>query len=100
MPFMNPTLNRRDFLRQSFAFSALATLGARNALRPGLPILLRSTSCIVGDWGWTRPEGHGAVRQAAMADYAQKTRCAMRRSSCSAIAGTGNLDGGSHSPRW
>jgi hypothetical protein len=96
---MNPILNRREFLRQSFAFSALATLGARNAFaQPPDPVAQHFL--LVGDWGWSRPaEGQQQVA-AAMAAYARSNALHTQSLFMLGDSWYGDLAGGVDSPRW
>jgi hypothetical protein len=95
-------ISRRRFLRQSFAFSALASLGASftplaNALAPegsAADILM------IGDWGYdTDQTGQKAVA-AGMRKYAQQH--AIRPEALFFLGDNwyGPLDGGAQSPRW
>ena len=65
---MNAALNRRQFLRQSFAFSALATLGAHPAFSLA-PDAGAQHILALGDFGWPDPAGQRQVA-AAMQQYA------------------------------
>jgi tartrate-resistant acid phosphatase type 5 len=94
-----PTLNRRQFLRQSFAFSALATLGTHQtlALAPdphALHILM------IGDWGWGGDLSGQRSVASAMVKYAQQNS---RRTEALFMLGDswyGPLPGGVNDPRW
>jgi tartrate-resistant acid phosphatase type 5 len=93
--------SRRRFLRQSFAFSALATLGSfapqANALAPdgaAAEILM------IGDWGYeTAHEGQFGVA-AGMRKYMQQH--AVRPEAFLLLGDNwyGALEGGAKSPRW
>jgi tartrate-resistant acid phosphatase type 5 len=93
------SLSRRRFLRQSFAFSALAALGSFPRLAgamhgdPGAADLL-----MVGDWGYdSNHDGQNAVAT-AMRTYAQE-----HATQALLMLGDnwyGALEGGAHSPRW
>jgi len=66
--------NRRQFLRQSFAFSALASLGTLpsfSASRPGATGKDTSHLIMVGDWGYDNPTAQISVSR-AMGAYVQQ----------------------------
>jgi tartrate-resistant acid phosphatase type 5 len=93
--------SRRRFLRQSFAFSALATLGSfaplANALAPdgaAVEILM------IGDWGYDKTQEGQLAVAAGMRKYVQQHSI---RPEAFLLLGDnwyGALDGGAKSPRW
>jgi tartrate-resistant acid phosphatase type 5 len=96
---MNSTLNRRDFLRQSFAFSALAALGASKSFAlPPNPAAQHYL--MVGDWGWSRPEEGQQQVAAAMAAYARSNALHTQALFMLGDSWYGDLNGGVDSPRW
>ncbi|SNS44347.1 Calcineurin-like phosphoesterase [Granulicella rosea] len=97
---MTHPIQRRDFLRQSFAFSALAAgLGARGVLaqapNPGAKHIL-----MVGDWG--KDGDHSAQTEvaAAMARYAHDHSLKTEALFMLGDSWYGPLLGGENSPRW
>ena len=111
VPLLTDSLTRRRFLRQSFAWSALATL-------PALPTFAAAKSdphaahaLILGDWGYVDKlshddmaptTSHEAQSQVArgMQHYA---RAADLRPDALLMLGDswyGDLEGGASSPRW
>jgi hypothetical protein len=97
---MNPTLNRRDFLRQSFAFSALASgLVPRSAFAlapdPNAKHIL-----MVGDWGKEENTIGQAQVASAMVDYAKKNGLHTEALFMLGDSWYGKLPGGPDDPRW
>src|SRR5580658_4471293 len=94
-------VSRRRFLRQSFAFSALASLGSfapvANALAPNgddAEILM------IGDWGYeTSLDGQTAVA-AGMRKYSQQNGVHPQALLFLGDNWYGALEGGANSPRW
>jgi len=92
-------ISRRRFLRQSFAFSALAALGsdlgfAHSAAAPGAHEIL-----MIGDWGYENAEAQAHVA-AGMTAYARKNSI---RPDAFFLLGDnwyGALEGGANSTRW
>jgi len=65
---MNGSLSRRSFLRQSFAFSALAGLGSLPSLaKPQVKNADGFQWFMVGDWGAEDPTAQGSVAKAMQA---------------------------------
>ena len=63
---MQDTLSRRRFLRQSFAFSALASLGGLPSIaapKPGSPSATASHLLMLGDWGYEDFNAQSRVAQ-------------------------------------
>jgi tartrate-resistant acid phosphatase type 5 len=93
-------LDRRTFLRQSFAFSALA-VGARS-----LPALAASPDSkakhllLLGDWGWEDDlTGQTATAQ-QMVKYAQSHKLKTEALFMLGDSWYGPMPGGIHDPRW
>lgn len=94
------TVSRRRFLRQSFAFSALAALGSLPSLagaRPSDPEA--SEILMVGDWGYENYTAQTAVA-AAMRQYAQQHSLRAQALLMLGDNWYGALEGGAHSARW
>jgi 3',5'-cyclic AMP phosphodiesterase CpdA len=94
------SVSRRGFLRQSFAFSALASLGSM----PSLAMKQSSASgathwLMVGDWGYERFEAQKSVA-AAMQHYAQEHKLKTDALMMLGDNWYGDLAGGVDSPRW
>jgi tartrate-resistant acid phosphatase type 5 len=98
--------SRRRFLRQSFAFSALASLNSMSGwaahmssgpgpFEPGAAELL-----MVGDWGYD--DDHTAQSQVAagMRQYARENALSIRALLMLGDNWYGELAGGAQSPRW
>ena len=69
---MNEVVSRRRFLRQSFAFSALAGLGGLPALAGAKPSgASGSRLLMVGDWGYENFTAQSRVAQ-AMREYVKE----------------------------
>jgi 3',5'-cyclic AMP phosphodiesterase CpdA len=94
--------NRRQFLRQSFAFSALATLGGLPAFA-GAAFAKPSRDArhlvMLGDWGYENASAQMAVSR-AMSEYTQQH--ALRPEALLLLGDNwyGPLPGGVDSPRW
>jgi tartrate-resistant acid phosphatase type 5 len=74
MPFSSPphALSRRRFLRQSFAFSALASLGSFSGLASSVPSDPAAAQLLVlGDWGYENPAAQSQVA-AGLRAYAKQ----------------------------
>ena len=109
-PWYNPAMDtpasplqesRRRFLSQSFAFSALASMGSWSELRaaaaspdPGAAEIL-----MIGDWGYTDATAQAQVA-AGMRAYA--SRHALHPQALLFLGDNwyGELNGGAFSPRW
>lgn len=92
------TLSRRRFLRQSFAFSALATLGSL----PGIaaPVDPAATDLLLlGDWGYDDPQAQIEVA-AGLRAYAKKQSVHPQALLMLGDNWYGELAGGAASPRW
>lgn len=101
-PVSASTISRRRFLRQSFAFSALATLGSVPGVAGpfhhdhGAADLL-----MVGDWGWDA-DGHTAQTSVAngMHSYVREHHLHAQALLMLGDNWYGDLTGGARSPRW
>src|SRR5271170_7735522 len=102
---MNPLIQdaavtRRRFLKQSFAFSALAALGSFSRAAEAFPSNPDATEILmIGDWGYENATAQTAVAKGLRA-YAQQH--AIRTQALLLLGDNwyGALDGGVHSPRW
>lgn len=99
---MDTSLTRRGFLRQSFAFSAIASLGSISTL--AAPSKHKSSPearqlLLVGDWGYEDATAQAKVA-VAMQRYVQEQNL---RTDALLMLGDnwyGPLPGGVASPRW
>jgi hypothetical protein len=95
-------ITRRRFLRQSFAFSAMAALGSIPGIGAALPSdPMAADLLIIGDWGWDA-DGHAAQSEVAegMRRYALDNRLRTKALLMLGDNWYGDLTGGAHSPRW
>ncbi len=90
-------LNRRRFLRQSFAFSALASLGSVAGAVPSEPAA--AETLILGDWGYDDPKAQGMVA-AGLRAYAKQHSVRPQALLLLGDNWYGELAGGIASPRW
>jgi tartrate-resistant acid phosphatase type 5 len=95
-------IGRRRFLRQSFAFSALATLGSISGAAAPVPLSPDATDLLmIGDWGYD-DEGHAgqAGVAAGMRHYVQQQ--GLRAEALLMLGDNwyGELAGGAHCRRW
>src|ERR1700733_12118442 len=103
MPLSAPspdTLSRRRFLRQSFAFSALASLGSFSVLADSLPPDPAAAQLLVlGDWGY---EDKTAQSQVAAGLRAYAKQHSVRTQALLMLGDNwyGELAGGAGSTRW
>jgi tartrate-resistant acid phosphatase type 5 len=94
--------NRRQFLRQSFAFSALATLHGLPSLaapRAAKPNQDARHLLIVGDWGYENATAQISVAR-AMTEYAQQHKLKTEALLMLGDNWYGPLPGGVDCPRW
>ncbi|GGG97984.1 metallophosphoesterase [Silvibacterium dinghuense] len=95
--------SRRRFLRQSFAFSALASLGSFESLAqvlPGSGARGMADLLMIGDWGYLDDhKGQTAVAD-AMRAYAAKNQLRPEALLFLGDNWYGDLPGGVDSPRW
>ena len=93
-------LNRRRFLRQSFAFSALAAFGSFPSLAGTLGSDLTAAHLLMlGDWGAADPAAQSAVA-VGMSQYVRQYSLTIQALLMLGDNWYGELDGGIHSPRW
>jgi tartrate-resistant acid phosphatase type 5 len=97
----SPNINRRRFLRQSFAFSALAVLGSLPS--SAAPLSSDPTAAellMLGDWGYD--DNHTAQSSVAvgMSQYAQRHGLKPQALLMLGDNWYGELAGGVHSSRW
>jgi tartrate-resistant acid phosphatase type 5 len=94
------TLNRRQFLRQSFAFSALASLGSFSAAAGSLPPDPAAAQLLVlGDWGYEDKTAQSQVA-AGLRAYAKQHSVHPQALLMLGDNWYGELAGGAASPRW
>jgi tartrate-resistant acid phosphatase type 5 len=99
MDHMDSLITRRRFLRQSFAFSALASLGSLPALAKLQDATAGYHWLMVGDWGYENFAAQKVVA-AAMQDYVRQHNL---RPDALLMLGDNwyeRLTGGVDSPRW
>lgn len=100
MPSPLSSVSRRRFLRQSFAFSALATLGSIPGLSAPVPSPVGAAELLlIGDWGY---EDYKAQTQVAAGLRAYAKRQGVRADALLLLGDNwyGPLEGGASSPRW
>lgn len=98
--FNRVSLDRRRFLRQSFAFSALACLGSLPRMSSALaPSAGEHNILLLGDWGYENFNAQAAVA-AAMQKYALEHAINPEALLMLGDNWYGALDGGADSPRW
>ncbi len=93
--------SRRRFLRQSFAFSALATLGSYSSSALPTPTDPSGAELLmIGDWDTTtHHEGQAGVAK-GMRTYVQQQGIKTQALLMLGDNWYGSLEGGAHSPRW
>jgi hypothetical protein len=93
-------MNRRDFLRTSFAFSALAAVGDAHHAFASAPAPAARHFLMVGDWGKEGEHAGQSAVAAAMVNYAQTHK--LRTDALLMLGDTwyGPLPGGVDDPRW
>jgi len=102
MSFPSPpdALSRRRFLRQSFAFSALASLGSFSGLADSVPSDPAAAQLLVlGDWGYENPTAQSQVA-AGLRAYAKKQSVHAQALLLLGDNWYGELAGGARSTRW
>jgi tartrate-resistant acid phosphatase type 5 len=98
---MDPFISRRRFLRQTFAFSALATLGAARAITTPLGAGPSAADLLmVGDWGYDSHHEAQAGVAAGMRRYAQTNSLRTQALLMLGDNWYGPLEGGAKSDRW
>ncbi len=96
-----PNINRRRFLRQSFAFSAITTLGSSLGVAAALPSNSAAAELLmVGDWGYDDNQAAQSGVAAGMRQYAQQHGLKTQALLMLGDNWYGELAGGVHSPRW
>ena len=94
------TLSRRRFLRQSFAFSALASLGTFPGLADSVPSDPAAAQLLVlGDWGYENPAAQSQVA-AGLRAYANQHSVQLQALLMLGDNWYGELAGGATSARW
>src|ERR1700679_3489930 len=94
------TISRRRFLRQSFAFSALASLGSFSAAAGSLPPDPAAAQLLVlGDWGYEDKTAQSQVA-AGLRAYARQHSVHPQALLMLGDNWYGELAGGVASPRW
>src|SRR6185369_9016321 len=97
---MNMSVSRREFLRQSFAFSALAGLGSLPSLAKLHPSTIGTSNLLmIGDWGYENIAAQSTVA-AAMQRYAHDHSLKTDALLMLGDNWYGPLSGGVNSPRW
>jgi tartrate-resistant acid phosphatase type 5 len=100
LPSSPPALSRRRFLRQSFAFSALASLGSFSGLAGSVPSDPAAAQLLVlGDWGYEDPTAQSQVA-AGLRAYAKQRSVHAQALFLLGDNWYGELAGGAGSPRW
>jgi tartrate-resistant acid phosphatase type 5 len=102
MPFSSlpQTQTRRRFLRQSFAFSALASLGSFSGLAASVPSDPAAAQLLVlGDWGYDDPKAQSQVA-AGLRAYAKQHSIHPQALIMLGDNWYGELAGGARSTRW
>lgn len=96
---MQQTLNRRSFLRQSFAFSALATLGAATSFALA-PDSHAHHALLVGDWG--KDGNYAGQASVAQSMVAYTKRHSLKTDALLMLGDSwyGPLPQGADDPRW
>jgi hypothetical protein len=100
--FVSPPeqVSRRRFLRQSFAFSALATLGSLTGRAGYVPSDSKSVDLLMlGDWGYEDSTAQSAVAS-GMRGYARQHAIYPQALLMLGDNWYGALEGGVKSPRW
>src|SRR5580704_15032044 len=94
------SFSRRRFLRQSFAYSALASLGSFPALAEFMPSDRAAAELLVlGDWGYDDQTAQAQVA-AGLSAYAKQHSVHPDALLMLGDNWYGELAGGAHSPRW
>ncbi len=100
-PEMPVNITRRRFLRESFAFSALAALGSHTRAASALPHDASASEIVmVGDWGYDKDTVAQEAVAAGMSRYAQNHAVNAKALFMLGDNWYGELAGGIHSPRW
>jgi tartrate-resistant acid phosphatase type 5 len=100
-PEISVNVTRRRFLRESFAFSALATFGSLARVASALPHDASASEIImVGDWGYDKTTAAQEAVAAGMSRYAKDHTVNAKALFMLGDNWYGELEGGIHSPRW
>jgi tartrate-resistant acid phosphatase type 5 len=100
------TLSRRRFLRQSFAFSALASLNSISGLADPLPSISAAPApgtadlLMIGDWGYDNDHTGQSQVAAGMRRYTRQTSLRPQALLMLGDNWYGELAGGAGSSRW
>jgi tartrate-resistant acid phosphatase type 5 len=98
---LSSRLNRRRFLRQSFAFSAMAALGPLPSLAASFPSASEAADVLlVGDWGYDDDDTAQSEVALGMQRYAQQRGLKPHALLMLGDNWYGELAGGVHSLRW
>lgn len=103
MSDLNPSsiYSRRRFLRQIFAFSALAALSSLPGMAAALPLDPAAAELLmVGDWGYDKDHSPQSTVAKGMRQYVQRNRLETQALLMLGDNWYGALDGGAHSARW
>jgi tartrate-resistant acid phosphatase type 5 len=93
--------SRRRFLRETIAFSALASFGALSPLVPSISAAeVRAELLMLGDWGYDDDHDAQSVVAQSMARYIAKNKINPQALLFLGDNWYGALDGGAHSVRW
>ena len=95
---MAQTIHRREFLRQSFAFSLLAGGAAQGLAKPA--DTTASHAFLLGDWGWYDNQVAQTAVARAMVDYASGQNIKPQALLLLGDSFYGPLPGGATDPRW
>jgi hypothetical protein len=94
-------VSRRRFLRQSFAFSALAALGSLPGTAAPVPCDPAAGELLmVGDWGYDKEHSPQSAVATGMRQYTQRSRLEIQALLMLGDNWYGALYGGAHSTRW
>jgi hypothetical protein len=97
----NTAVTRRRFLRQSFAFSALAALGSLPSVAASLATDPAAADLLmVGDWGYDKEYSPQSAVAVGMRQYAQRNRVEAQALLMLGDNWYGALNGGARSTRW
>ncbi len=94
-------LNRRRFLQQTFAFSALAALGSAPQLNALVSLEgAEADLLVIGDWGYDSDLAPQSRVAAGMRQYLDQHKIRTQALLMLGDNWYGDLTGGVHSPRW
>ncbi len=98
-PFEQTSVTRRRFLRQSFVFSAAASLGRLSSL-PAVPAAGELDLLMIGDWGRDTSQAGQRAVATGMVNYARRLPTLPQATLLLGDSWYGELAGGVDSPRW